>query len=203
MHQYNIKTIDLGDCKSGLDVHMKFSQSLNFPTFYGNNWDAFWDAITGLVEMPSNLIIYNFSKFKAICLSDAKVLIGIIDQFNEENKPNLIQLDSLEGLEKNNISSIFKKRPLQFGLRGDSPLWDNLENAFVGQHLPKDEEELIQEIHNRMEILMGSSTEIQKDIYSKKYDSGGMSGGMISWEFWERNAIPLLIGRYRKLFENF
>ena len=30
---------------------------LNFPEFYGMNRDAFWDSITGLVEMPEKIEI--------------------------------------------------------------------------------------------------------------------------------------------------
>ncbi|MFE9574497.1 barstar family protein [Streptomyces sp. NPDC006692] len=29
-------------------------REFDFPYFYGRNWDAFWDAVTGLVEIPDH-----------------------------------------------------------------------------------------------------------------------------------------------------
>ncbi|MED1955148.1 barstar family protein [Brevibacillus formosus] len=47
--------IDVSNVKSNEDLHSLLKSSLNFPDFYGMNMSAFWDAITGLVEMPINL----------------------------------------------------------------------------------------------------------------------------------------------------
>ncbi|MFF9839264.1 barstar family protein [Streptomyces sp. NPDC013740] len=47
--------IDVGSVRSERDLHGVLRRELGFPSFYGMNWAAFWDAITGLVEMPSEL----------------------------------------------------------------------------------------------------------------------------------------------------
>lgn len=44
--------IDLRNVVSEKDLHLLLMNSLGFPGWYGCNWDAFWDAISGLVEMP-------------------------------------------------------------------------------------------------------------------------------------------------------
>ena len=44
--------IALGDVLTAEALHERLMTALNFPNFYGYNWDAFWDAITGLVPMP-------------------------------------------------------------------------------------------------------------------------------------------------------
>ena len=44
--------IALGDVLTAEALHERLMTALNFPSFYGYNWDAFWDAITGLVAMP-------------------------------------------------------------------------------------------------------------------------------------------------------
>ena len=44
--------INLTSIESEKELHKLLASSLCFPDFYGNNWDAFWDSITGLVEMP-------------------------------------------------------------------------------------------------------------------------------------------------------
>ncbi|WP_405554065.1 barstar family protein [Streptomyces sp. NBC_01171] len=33
-------------------LHLLLQRELGFPDFYGKNWGAFWDAITGLVWIP-------------------------------------------------------------------------------------------------------------------------------------------------------
>ncbi len=44
--------IDLSTVMTATDLHHELARALDFPDFYGQNWDAFWDAITGLVVMP-------------------------------------------------------------------------------------------------------------------------------------------------------
>jgi len=56
--------IDLNGVMSADELHSTLSDALGFPGWYGCNWDAFWDAITGLVEMPVQLKI---SGWNALC----------------------------------------------------------------------------------------------------------------------------------------
>ena len=44
--------IDVGDVATAGELHHVLMTALGFPGFYGRNWNAFWDAITALVEMP-------------------------------------------------------------------------------------------------------------------------------------------------------
>ena len=37
--------LDLTDCRDGIDMHQRFKKDLEFPDFYGENWDAFWDSL--------------------------------------------------------------------------------------------------------------------------------------------------------------
>ena len=200
MTMQTIKTIDLGLCKNTKEVHEVFEKTLGFPNFYGRNWDAMWDAITGLVDMPTNLILYNYLHFDRISKPDADKLIQLTVDYNEKFKgTSIIQLDYLDGLEKGRIETLFKRRPFQYGFRGDIHLWDNLETSLIGESIPDNEQKLVDQIRGKIFELTGGSTLNKKDFYVKTYDSGGMSGGGISWEFWEKRGIPLLIGRYRVL----
>ncbi|EID4334207.1 barstar family protein [Vibrio parahaemolyticus] len=47
--------IDLSSIETEEQLHTLLSSVLSFPVFYGQNWDAFWDSITGLVELPENI----------------------------------------------------------------------------------------------------------------------------------------------------
>lgn len=39
--------LDLTDCQTWWDFHQRIKESLDFPDYYGMNWDAFWDVIRG------------------------------------------------------------------------------------------------------------------------------------------------------------
>lgn len=42
------------------------------------NWDAFWDAITGLVEMPNKLVLFGWANIEEQIPSDAKVTTELL-----------------------------------------------------------------------------------------------------------------------------
>ena len=79
-------TIDLKDTSSIKELHLLFQQRLEFPDFYGKNWAAFWDAITGLVDMPDCLILKGWSDFSSSFPADSKVLYQIINRYNSETR---------------------------------------------------------------------------------------------------------------------
>ncbi len=35
--------IDLTNCKSVGEIHLRIKEALDFPDGYGEHWDAFWD----------------------------------------------------------------------------------------------------------------------------------------------------------------
>nr|WP_251373809.1 barstar family protein [Janthinobacterium sp. JC611] len=55
-------------------LHAALAAALGFPSFYGMNWDAFWDAITGLVDMPQQLELRGWPAFAARLPHDAAIL---------------------------------------------------------------------------------------------------------------------------------
>ena len=55
MPRPNFVEIDLTGVASKQELHEALARALAFPGWYGRNWNAFWDAITGLVEMPVSL----------------------------------------------------------------------------------------------------------------------------------------------------
>ena len=76
-------TIDLGGVKTIQELHTKFKKELSFPDFYGMNWDAFWDSITGLVKMPEKLVLSSWTSFETEFQKDSKILKILIDKFND------------------------------------------------------------------------------------------------------------------------
>ncbi|KAA0946941.1 MULTISPECIES: barstar family protein [unclassified Pseudomonas] len=66
--------IDLSSIKDSQELHSTLSNVLGFPDWYGQNWDAFWDAITGLVEMPITLQLSGWDIFSEHLPQDARLL---------------------------------------------------------------------------------------------------------------------------------
>lgn len=56
--------IDVGPVHSERALHAVLKRELDFPAFYGMNWGAFWDAITGLVEMPDCLCFVHWAELE-------------------------------------------------------------------------------------------------------------------------------------------
>ena len=74
MTRSSIIKIDLTRIQNPKELHATLGTSLNFPTWYGQNWDAFWDAITGLVEMPMHLNICGWDTFSSRLPREAALL---------------------------------------------------------------------------------------------------------------------------------
>ena len=45
MEQEKVVTLDLTGCRSLGEIHQRIKKAFDFPDFYGENWDAFWDLI--------------------------------------------------------------------------------------------------------------------------------------------------------------
>jgi ribonuclease inhibitor len=55
-------------------LHLILKEKLGFPSFYGCNWDASWDSITGLVEMPSVLQLSGWNQLEEALPHEAQLL---------------------------------------------------------------------------------------------------------------------------------
>ncbi|MEK5500763.1 barstar family protein [Bacillus sp. FSL M8-0168] len=77
-------TLDVSTIKDSTELHNMLKEKLEFPDFYGMNWDAFWDAITGLVELPKTIIFEGWDKVEEKLPTDSQTLVNIFKEFNEE-----------------------------------------------------------------------------------------------------------------------
>lgn len=48
------------------------------------NWDAFWDSITGLVDMPRTIIFKGWEVFERNNSKDASILKKLLNEYKEE-----------------------------------------------------------------------------------------------------------------------
>jgi len=72
--------INLGNVSTPQELHQLLMESLDFPHWYGRNRDAFWDAITGLVEMPETLRLLGWKKFSNTFPKDAMLMQKFLDK---------------------------------------------------------------------------------------------------------------------------
>lgn len=76
--------VNLSHVTTAKDLHNEIKMSLNFPTFYGMNWDAFWDVITGMVELPEKLELIGWDNIENKLPQDAEILKCLLTKFNAE-----------------------------------------------------------------------------------------------------------------------
>lgn len=85
-------TIDLSAINSPHQLHAALAAALGFPAMYGMNWDAFWDAITGLVDMPQQLELRGWPAFAARLPHDAAILQRSLARLAQEMPDQAAQL---------------------------------------------------------------------------------------------------------------
>jgi ribonuclease inhibitor len=77
--------IDVGEVETTRALHVLLRERLDFPEFYGHNWGAFWDAITGLVEIPSRIKFLNWEKLEQRLNFDARMLRQCLNDLHEKH----------------------------------------------------------------------------------------------------------------------
>ncbi|MEB3749710.1 hypothetical protein EP10_000549 [Geobacillus icigianus] len=77
-------TLDVSHIQDSKELHSLLKKELDLPDFYGMNWDAFWDAITGLVELPEILIFEGWDHIERKLPEDSQTLMNILKDFNEQ-----------------------------------------------------------------------------------------------------------------------
>lgn len=76
--------IDLKNVSTKEELQILLKQKLDFPDYYGENWDAFWDTITGLVELPEKIIFENWSVIENYIPGEANLLKEMFHNFNKK-----------------------------------------------------------------------------------------------------------------------
>jgi len=84
-YRIELITIDVSNVINANQLHGLLKENLNFPNFYGMNWDAFSDAITGLVEMPKKLVFIGWENVEKILPNDASLMKSILKKLNDKH----------------------------------------------------------------------------------------------------------------------
>ena len=84
MSRARLIEVDLRGVSTVDELHQLLLKNLNFPDWYGCNWDAFWDAITGLVGMPETLHLVGWSGFEARFPCDARIMRKCLEDMSTQ-----------------------------------------------------------------------------------------------------------------------
>ncbi|MFD9128992.1 barstar family protein [Kitasatospora sp. NPDC059571] len=82
-------TIDVSSAEDEYQLHDLLARELDFPSFYGRNWDAFWDTVTGLVEIPGHLRFVGWVHLSESVPRGAAMLASQLDEYRREYRPDL------------------------------------------------------------------------------------------------------------------
>ena len=97
------------------------------------------------------------------------------------------------------LAYLFDEVPEQWGLRGDPYLWSDMRAWFAATALPCDTDTLVGQVGTAFKALTGHDLHESAPFHVEKYAHGGMSSGVISPEFWQGRALPLLSARLKRL----
>ncbi|MEH7399981.1 barstar family protein [Gottfriedia acidiceleris] len=76
--------IDVSKIKTSKELHLLLKVKLQFPNFYGENWDSFWETITSLVELPNKIEFIGWSELEKSLPEDSKIMKEYLIEHNQE-----------------------------------------------------------------------------------------------------------------------
>jgi hypothetical protein len=99
------------------------------------------------------------------------------------------------------LSKLFEVVPIQWGLRGDPYLWEEMKIRGEKISIPETSEKLNLLLHQLFYELTGVEIEPGKNIFIPRYgaESTGMSKGFVCCNFWIETGFPLILDRYNRI----
>ena len=80
-------TIDLTGCQSYLELHERIRVALDLPEWYGKNWSAFWDSITGLSSV-TDITVKGISQAHPRVSPYIAKMLSLLEKNKEESDKN-------------------------------------------------------------------------------------------------------------------
>ena len=93
-------TIDFSNVNHYLEMHFVIRQALDFPDYYGCNWDAFWDCLTDMYGEPIHIEIIGLDVIRRKFDDAADKMIEILKEFKHYDDDQFakdIQIEIVNG----------------------------------------------------------------------------------------------------------
>ena len=101
MYQYKeLYTIDFTNVQHYLEMHFIIREALDWPDYYGCNWDAFWDCLTNMVGRPVHIEIIGLDVIERKFDDAARIMIETLKEFkhyDDDEYVNDIQIEIVSG----------------------------------------------------------------------------------------------------------
>lgn len=79
MYQFKEKyVLNFTEVKHLAEMHLIIKKELDFPEYYGCNWDALWDCLGNMIGRPINIEITGFDAMENRFEDSAKKLLEIL-----------------------------------------------------------------------------------------------------------------------------
>ena len=95
-------TVDFADVKYYLQFHDVIRDSLEFPAYYGRNWDALWDCLYEIAGEPIHIQIKNLEVLQERGFAEeAQMFIDILKEFKHCDNDEYADTILIEIIDKN------------------------------------------------------------------------------------------------------
>ena len=81
MNNKRIYKIDFRETAYYLEMHKTLQKALDFPDYYGCNWDAFWDCLTDMYGDPIEIEIIGIENIERKFGDAAEKMLSIFKEF--------------------------------------------------------------------------------------------------------------------------
>lgn len=78
-------TLDLTDCRFLGEIHLRIKKAFDFPDFYGENWDAFWDLLWSECDANKIVVIGEKTVSKEL-IPSVEMVNKILQELKEDRK---------------------------------------------------------------------------------------------------------------------
>jgi hypothetical protein len=99
------------------------------------------------------------------------------------------------------FTDIFFRPPVQWGLRGDQFLWDDMKHLLAATRFPHSVSKAQAVIERAFFDLTGSPISSSSEFRLDKYSYGGMSSGGIDPAYWRSTIVPNLLENFADTVE--
>lgn len=97
MNKFDIKEaiyINGEKCTTKENLFVEFSKKLDFPDYFGNNWDSFEEILFDL-EVNSKILLYNFEELLKQDNENKIIFNEIIQSYNSEKENQFYKITTI------------------------------------------------------------------------------------------------------------